>query len=100
MKKSELQNYIKKFRNDGEVALVIVDAMSRKLYPVHNTICVTDMGDPVIIIDVGHPENMDTENIDHTDLSDQMSFDFSEKSEDQSAQGWRDHISQRFDRIE
>ncbi len=26
--------------------------------------------------------------------------DFSEKSEDQSAQGWRDHISQRFDRIE
>ena len=37
--------------------------------------CVTDMGDPVIIIDVGNPENLDTENLEHTDLSDQMQLD-------------------------
>lgn len=75
MKKSELQAYLKGFRRDGEVAVVVVDSRGRNRYPVRRTMCVTDMGDPVIIIDVGNPENLDTENLEHTDLSDQMQLD-------------------------
>lgn len=72
MRKSELQAYLKGFRRDGEVAVIIVDSRERNRYPVRRTMCVTDMGEPVIIFDVGAPENMDAENIEHTDLTDQM----------------------------
>lgn len=76
MKKSELQAYLKGFRRDGEVAVIVVDSQGRNRYPVRRTMYVTDMGDPVIIIDVGNPENLDTENLEHTDLTDQMEWDF------------------------
>lgn len=76
MKKSELQAYLKGFRRDGEVAVIVVDSRGRNRYPVRRTMCVTDMGDPVIIIDVCRPENLDTENLEHTDLTDQMEWDF------------------------
>lgn len=77
MRKSELQAYLKGFRRDGEVAVIVVDSRGRNRYPVRQMMCVTDMGDPVIIVDVGNPGNLDTENLDHTDLSDQMALDFS-----------------------
>ncbi|MBS6954906.1 MAG: hypothetical protein KH230_16945 [Enterocloster asparagiformis] len=76
--KSELQSYLKSFRRDGEVTVIVLDSRSRSRYPVRRTMCVTDMGDPVIIIDVGNPENLDTENLDHTDLSDQMQLNLLE----------------------
>ena len=72
MRKSELQAYLKGFRRDGEVAVIVVDSQGRNRYPVRRTMCITDMGDPVIIIDVCRPENLDTENLEHTDLTDQM----------------------------
>ncbi len=76
MRKSELLAYLKGFRRDGEVAVIVVDSRGRNRYPVRRTMCVTDMGDPVIIIDVGNPENLDIENLEHTDLTDQMEWDF------------------------
>ena len=75
MRKSELQAYLKGFRRDGEVAVIVLDSKGRNRYPVRQMMCVTDMGDPVVIIDVGNPGNLDTENLDHTDLSDQMQLD-------------------------
>lgn len=75
MKKSELQAYLKSFKRDGEVAVIVVDSRGRNRYPVRGITRVKDMGDPVIIIDVGNPENLDTENLEHTDLSDQMQLD-------------------------
>lgn len=77
MKKSELQAYLKGFRRDGEVAVIVVDSRGRNRYPVRRTMRVTDMGDPVIIIDVCSPKNLDTENLEHTDLSDQLRLDLS-----------------------
>lgn len=76
MRKSELQAYLKGFRRDGEVAVIVVDSRGRNRYPVRGITRVKDMGDPVIIIDVGNPENLDAENLEHTDLSDQMEWDF------------------------
>lgn len=52
-----------------------MDGEARNRYPVLEIMCATDMGDPVIVIDVGSPVNLDTENLEHTDLTDQLQLD-------------------------
>lgn len=75
MKRSELQAYLKGFKRDGEVAVIVVDSRGRNRYPVLEIMCATDMGDPVIVIGVGSPINLDTENLEHTDMTDQLQLD-------------------------
>ena len=75
MKRSELQAYLKGFKRDGEVAVIVVDSLGRNRYPVLEIMCATDMGDPVIVIDVGSSVNLDTENLEHTELTDQLQLD-------------------------
>ena len=75
MKKSELLEYLKKFNRDREVVVLVVNGEARNRYPVLEIMCATDMGDPVIVIDVGSPVNLDTENLEHTDLTDQLQMD-------------------------
>lgn len=100
IKNKRIQAYLKRFGREDLLDIIVIDPDKRLQYPVMTQYTATDMGNPCMVVIVGSPEDLDRGNLEHTDLSDQMAFDFSEKSEDQSAQGWRDHISQRFDRIE
>ena len=39
------------------------------------------MGNPCIVVIVGSPEDLDRGNLEHTNLSDQMEFDFSQNTD-------------------
>lgn len=74
MKNTKLKKYLNTFRDESDVSVIIVDPVGRKQYPVTGYAGITDMGQPVFVLEVGQPNDMDTGNIEHTDLTDQMSI--------------------------
>ena len=87
LKSKRLQVYLKRFDRDSLVDIIVVDNTGRLNYPVMTQYTATDMGNPCIVVIVGSPEDLDCGNLDHTDLSDQMAFDFSTQTTDLTEEG-------------
>lgn len=82
IKNKTLQAYLKRFGRDDLIDIIVVDHKRRLHYPVVTQHTVSDMGNPCIVVIVGSPEDLDCGNLEHTDLSDQMAFDFSTPNTD------------------
>ena len=76
VKNEKVQAYLKRYGHDDPVDIIVVDRVVRLHYPVMAQYAVTDMGNPCIVVVVGQPDDLDRGNLEHTDLSDQMAFDF------------------------
>lgn len=76
IKNKSLQAYLKRFGREELVDIIVVDNTGRLNYPVMTQYTATDMGNPCMVVIVGEPEDLDSGNMEHTDLSDQMAFDF------------------------
>ena len=76
VKNKILQAYLKRFGREDLVNIIVVDSGSRQHYPVVTQYTATDMGNPCMVVIVGPPEDLDRGNLEHTDLTDQMAFDF------------------------
>lgn len=81
LKSKRLQTYLKRYDRDALVDIIVVDNTGRFNYPVMTQYTATDMGNPCIVVIVGSPEDLDRGNLEHTDLSDQMAFDFSQNTD-------------------
>lgn len=81
LKSKRLQVYLKRFDRDSLVDIIVVDNTGRLNYPVMTQYTATDMGNPCIVVIVGSPEDLDRGNLEHTNLSDQMEFDFSQNTD-------------------
>lgn len=87
IKNKTLQAYLKRFGRDDLIDIIVVDHKRRLHYPVVTQHTVSDMGNPCIVVIVGSPEDLDCGNLEHTDLSDQMAFDFSTPNTDLTEEG-------------
>lgn len=99
LKSKRLQAYLKRFDRDALVDIIVVDNTGRLNYPVMTQYTATDMGNPCIVVIVGSPEDLDRGNLEHTDLSDQMAFDFSpntDLAEEGAGHDKADIIQQRY----
>ena len=81
IKNKTLQAYLKRFGRDDLIDIIVVDHDRRLHYPVVTQHTVSDMGNPCIVVIVGSPEDLDRGNLEHTNLSDQMEFDFSKNTD-------------------
>lgn len=61
MKNSELKEYLDTFPADAEVSVIIANPKERKRYPLKDYHGVTDLGKPVILLEVSKPERLDDE---------------------------------------
>lgn len=75
MKNGELQEYLKGYKKDGPVSIIVADPERRLVYPVTEHMVITDMDCPCLLLSVGPAEDMDAENLVHTDLTDQIELD-------------------------
>lgn len=81
IKNKTLQAYLKRFGREDLLDIIVVDRSGRQHYPVVTQYTATDMGSPCMVVIVGKPEDLDRGNLEHTDLSDQMAFDFSKNTD-------------------
>ena len=64
MKNSELKEYLNTFPDDAEISVIIADKKARKRYPLTGYCGITDMKQPVFVLEIGKAENFDDENKD------------------------------------
>lgn len=76
VKNEKVQAYLNRYGHADPVDIIVVDRAGRLHYPVMTQHAVTDMGNPCFVVVVGQPEDLDHGNQEHTDLSDQMTLDF------------------------
>lgn len=77
MKNSELKEYLDGFPDNVDISVIIVNSKERKRYPLIDYHGITDMGQPVFILEVGKPEKLDDEK--DSDIPGQIDFnDFPE----------------------
>lgn len=72
MKNSELKEYLNSFPDDTEVSVIIADTKARKRYPLTDYHGITNMEQPVFLLEIGKPENLDDEK--GTDIPGQTDF--------------------------
>lgn len=60
----ELIDYLKQFPADAEIRILTASPKTRQFFNVDGICVITDAGLPVICIEVGEPESMDSEMID------------------------------------
>lgn len=63
MRNSRLKEYLNKFPDNAEISFILANPIKRKIYEVREVMNVTDLGQPVFIIDVGEESDMDEEMI-------------------------------------
>ena len=61
MKNSELKEYLNTFPDDAEVSVIIANPKEKKHYPLKDYRGITDLGNPVCLLEVGKPENLEEE---------------------------------------
>ena len=59
MKNCELKEYLNTFPDDADISLILGNPKERKLYPVEQVDFIADMGQPVFIVTVGSPKDID-----------------------------------------
>lgn len=73
MKNSELKEYLNSFPDDTEVSVIIANTKARKRYPLTDYHGITNMEQPVFLLEIGKPENLDDEK--DTDIPGQTNFE-------------------------
>lgn len=61
MKNSELKEYLNTFPDDTEISVIIANPKERKRYPLKDYHGITDLGNPIFLLEVGKPENLEEE---------------------------------------
>lgn len=61
MKNSELKEYLNTFQDDAEISVIIANPKEKKHYPLKDYCGITDLGNPVFMLEVGKPENLEEE---------------------------------------
>lgn len=56
MKNSELKEYLNGFRDDSDISVIILNPKERKHYHLENYTGITDMEQPVFMLEVGKAE--------------------------------------------
>lgn len=77
MNNEQFIDYLKQFNSKDAISFIVGNPSKdvRKVYPTKNVICITDMENPCIFIEVDKGKNMDDENLKHTNSDDQISID-------------------------
>lgn len=73
MKNSELKEYLNSFPDDTEVSVIIANTKAKKKYPLTDYHGITNMEQPVFLLEIGKPENLDDEK--DTDIPGQTNFE-------------------------
>ena len=60
MTNGELIEYLQTFPYSADVSIIMANPRKRKLYALNDLMVVTDMGQPVFLIDVGNESDMDS----------------------------------------
>lgn len=61
MKNSELKEYLNTFQDDAEISVIIANPKEREKYPLKDYYGITDLGNPVFLLEVGKPKNLEEE---------------------------------------
>ena len=59
MKNSELKEYLNDFPDDVDVSVIVANPKERKHYPLTGYSGITDMGQPVFMLEVGQPKKFE-----------------------------------------
>lgn len=61
MEAKKLIEYLQTFDESQQTVFIVANTKNRKRYPVNAMGCITDMGQPVIVLDVAEEEELDEE---------------------------------------